>query len=172
MPKLTPETMEARRRAILLAARRCFARKGFHATTISELCSEAGVSAGGLYTHFADKHAIAAAIGEQATQGGAGADLMEKFSHLLSAEGGVDARLDLHLWAGSISDPVLHQMVIGAFDQLRQDLVRVSGAAPGSPRVAMLEALALGLEVQRALGRTSPDGLPALLHTLLHAESL
>lgn len=46
MPKLKPATMAARRDEILRAAEACFARQGFHQTTISDVIAEAGLSAG------------------------------------------------------------------------------------------------------------------------------
>ncbi|MBI4723934.1 MAG: TetR/AcrR family transcriptional regulator [Rhodomicrobium sp.] len=60
MPKLAPETQHARREHILDAAERCFTEKGFHPATMADICREAGVSPGALYTYFASKdHLIA-----------------------------------------------------------------------------------------------------------------
>ena len=44
MPKLKPDTQRARREHILDAALTCFARGGFHATTMQAICHEADVS--------------------------------------------------------------------------------------------------------------------------------
>lgn len=65
MPKLKPETLEARREHILDAAERCFARAGFHRCTMADICSQAGVSAGALYIHFESKEALIAGIVER-----------------------------------------------------------------------------------------------------------
>ena len=65
MPKLTPATQAARRSHILDAAERCFARSGFHRTTMQDICREAGVSAGALYVYFASKEALIAGIAER-----------------------------------------------------------------------------------------------------------
>lgn len=65
MPKLKPDTQRARREHILDAAERCFARAGFHATTMQDICKEAGVSAGALYIYFAAKEALIAGICER-----------------------------------------------------------------------------------------------------------
>ena len=65
MPKLTPATQAARREHILDAAEHCFARAGFHRTTMQDICKEADVSAGALYVYFASKEALIAGIAER-----------------------------------------------------------------------------------------------------------
>lgn len=65
MPKLKPETQQARRNHILDAAEKCFAQNGFHATTMQMLCSEAGISPGALYVYFDSKEALIAGICER-----------------------------------------------------------------------------------------------------------
>jgi AcrR family transcriptional regulator len=54
-----------RRAEILDAAERCFARSGFHQTSIQEICAEAGMSPGNLYRYFRSKEAIIAGIAER-----------------------------------------------------------------------------------------------------------
>lgn len=58
MPKLKPDTQRARREHILDAAEHCFARAGFHATTMQDICKAAEVSPGALYVYFASKEAL------------------------------------------------------------------------------------------------------------------
>lgn len=65
MPKLTPATQAARRTHILDAAELCFARNGFHRTSMQDICKEAGVSAGALYVYFASKEELIAGIAER-----------------------------------------------------------------------------------------------------------
>lgn len=65
MPKLRPETLTARREHILDAAERCFARSGFHQCTMAEICAEARISAGALYSHFPSKEALIAGSAER-----------------------------------------------------------------------------------------------------------
>lgn len=50
-----PRARAERRGQILEAAHRCFARKGFHATTTAEISAEAEISAAGLYQYFSSK---------------------------------------------------------------------------------------------------------------------
>ncbi|ARP99381.1 hypothetical protein CAK95_10015 [Pseudorhodoplanes sinuspersici] len=54
-----------RRSEILDAARRCFARTGFHQTSMQQICAEAGMSPGNLYRYFPSKEAIIAGITER-----------------------------------------------------------------------------------------------------------
>lgn len=58
MPKLAPKTQHARREHILDAAERCFIGKGFHHATMDDICREAHVSSGALYTYFVSKEAL------------------------------------------------------------------------------------------------------------------
>lgn len=65
MPRLTPDTQRARREHIVDAAEKCFARAGFHRTTMQDICREADVSAGALYLYFDSKEALIAGIAER-----------------------------------------------------------------------------------------------------------
>ena len=49
---------DSRRRGVLEAAARCFARRGFHGTSMKEICEEAAMSPGALYRYFAAKDDI------------------------------------------------------------------------------------------------------------------
>lgn len=60
----SPEREEARKRAILAAAARVFARDGLRGASISAICKEAGISAGQLYYYFAGKEALIEAMAE------------------------------------------------------------------------------------------------------------
>ncbi|MSS70234.1 MAG: TetR/AcrR family transcriptional regulator [Candidatus Latescibacteria bacterium] len=48
-------TEEARRAQILEAAKRCFARQGYHETKVDDIVREAGLSKGALYWYFKSK---------------------------------------------------------------------------------------------------------------------
>lgn len=49
---------EATRERILQAAQECFARYGYDATGVAEICRRAGVTKGGFYHHFPSKQAV------------------------------------------------------------------------------------------------------------------
>lgn len=65
MPRVTDERREQRRQQILDAARRCFARDGFHQTSMTDLLDEAGLSAGAFYRYFQSKDEVIVLIAQQ-----------------------------------------------------------------------------------------------------------
>lgn len=80
MPKLKPDIQRARREHILDAAERCFARAGFHRTTMQDICKEAEVSPGALYVYFDSKEALIAGLCERDR-----AEFAESFAQLGAA---------------------------------------------------------------------------------------
>ncbi len=62
MPRVTDSYLESRRRQIMDAAVACFAREGFHRTTMQDIVAETGLSAGAIYRYFPAKEDIVAAI--------------------------------------------------------------------------------------------------------------
>jgi AcrR family transcriptional regulator len=58
MPRVTQEHLDTRRKQILRAATVCFARKGFHATSMPDIFAEVGLSSGAVYRYFPGKQAI------------------------------------------------------------------------------------------------------------------
>jgi AcrR family transcriptional regulator len=65
MPRVRPEHKAERRAQILDAARRCFARAGFHRTTLQDVFAEAGLSAGCVYNYFRSKEELIRAIADE-----------------------------------------------------------------------------------------------------------
>lgn len=57
-----PDLTQRRRGQIMAAALACFHRKGFHQTSMQEICAEADMSAGAIYRYFPSKTDIIAAI--------------------------------------------------------------------------------------------------------------
>lgn len=80
MPKLKPDTQRARREHILDAAERCFARSGFHATTMQDICKEAAVSPGAVYVYFTSKESLIAGLCERNR-----AEFQSRFADLATA---------------------------------------------------------------------------------------
>jgi AcrR family transcriptional regulator len=68
VPKVSEHHLEARREEILGAAIACFARNGFHQTTMSDIAREAGISPGAIYRYFASKEDVILASAEARRQ--------------------------------------------------------------------------------------------------------
>lgn len=80
MPRLKSDTQRARRSHILDAAEQCFARSGFHRTTMQDICKIARVSPGALYLYFDSKEALIEGISERNRS-----EFAERFQMLASA---------------------------------------------------------------------------------------
>src|SRR5689334_18950733 len=81
MPRVSPEHLGARRRQILAAARACFVRDGFHATSMQDILRAADLSAGAIYRYFPSKDAIVATIAKEAI-----AQVADAFAAMLRTE--------------------------------------------------------------------------------------
>jgi AcrR family transcriptional regulator len=62
MARVSQEHLDARRRQILDGAASCFARNGFHATSMQDVLKETDLSAGAVYRYFRGKDELIAAI--------------------------------------------------------------------------------------------------------------
>ena len=69
MPKIAEQTRAARRDQIVAAALACFARTGYHATTMADVAAQAGVSKGTPYLYFDSKQALFLALHEESDCG-------------------------------------------------------------------------------------------------------
>jgi len=67
MPRVSDEHLERRRQQIVDAAQRCFARKGFHQTSMQDVFAESELSAGAVYRYFKSKDELVAALAASAT---------------------------------------------------------------------------------------------------------
>ena len=65
MPKIAEAARAARREQIIAAALACFARAGYHATTMADVAAQAGVSKGTPYLYFESKEALFIALHEE-----------------------------------------------------------------------------------------------------------
>jgi TetR/AcrR family transcriptional regulator len=61
-PASPPDRTEERRRQIMDAALACFARKGYHNTTMDDIVAESGLSKGTLYWYFKSKDELFASL--------------------------------------------------------------------------------------------------------------
>lgn len=142
MARVTAAHVEARRNQILDAAWSCFARRGYHQTTMQDIATDAGISAGAIYRYYASKEAVLAAITERNTQ-----RYMELLADIQNeAEGPMDvldsvgqtmlatfddpmyetnARLDIELRPETIRNDALRERSRQQLDFWRQSLVHL-----------------------------------------------
>jgi len=64
--RVTAETKEATRKAILHSARRLFAERGFETTTTRDIAQAAEIASGTLFNYFMTKEAIVASMADEA----------------------------------------------------------------------------------------------------------
>ena len=65
MPQVPLDPSLDRRTQILEAAIICFAKRGFHQTSMHDVSAEAGISVGLIYRYFANKEAVIAAMAQR-----------------------------------------------------------------------------------------------------------
>lgn len=97
---------EARQRQILTAAASCFARKGFHQTTMDDICREVQLSPGSVYRYYRSKEAIIAAFVEDDSRDLS--DLLQHVSQQPDLWQGLDWLIDQLLAA--ISSPLYAEL--------------------------------------------------------------
>jgi AcrR family transcriptional regulator len=126
MPRLTEARRVARRTEIVAAARRCFARDGFHQTSMANIAAEAGLSVGAAYRHFAGKEDLVLEISGQAFQALFGAEQpteqpTDKSGDQPARESGRESG-----WSGAISPA---GFAVAAAERFSRDAVRrIDGA--------------------------------------------
>jgi TetR/AcrR family transcriptional regulator, repressor for uid operon len=137
MPKVTEAHLEARRQQIMDAAATCFAHKGFHRTTMHDICQMAELSPGAVYRYFSSKDEIIEAMEEQGRQHSAAiieAVTTEREGTLDVLEGLVDVffskledtrecAVHIELWAEAMSNPRIREMIVGIDDSIRNAFV-------------------------------------------------
>ena len=101
MPKIAERVRAARREQIIAAGLACFARSGYHATTMADVAAQAGVSKGTPYLYFASKEALFLALHEE-WDCGAGQRVDAAIAALPEADRGSPRRV-LHAIAAAIA---------------------------------------------------------------------
>jgi AcrR family transcriptional regulator len=139
-PRETQATRSARTRGALLdAARRLFAEKGFAATGREEIAAQAGVTRGALYHHFSSKTELAAAVVEQLE-----GELVERV--VGAALGGTGVRDQLHrgcrAYMDACADPTMARILADAPAVLGLEACRALDAVACAPLLAEVFARA------------------------------
>jgi len=133
MPKVSDEHRAARRRQVLDAAAACFAREGFHRTSMHDIVRAARLSPGAVYRYFASKDDIIEAIAAErharerdlirlAHTGSVGADMLRKLARdflgaLAMPEERTRRRVGVQIWAEALRDPRVLRLVRRGVDE-------------------------------------------------------
>lgn len=150
MPKISSERRLDRRREIADAARRCFVERGFDATSVSDIVTEAGLSAGAIYLHYENKQDLVRQVVSDLLQERTDeiAELTRRrpaphpvdvLSELVSARGSASvAPLRVHAWSVFLREPELtaifaHHSAVrqGLLSEYARAWLVQSGVAPG-----------------------------------------
>lgn len=178
MPKISDARRAERRDQILDAALSCFAERGFQATSMADIISASGLSAGAIYLYFAGKGEIARAVAERVASGIVGGALRAGRSGPPPSPGTmirmVGERLDqedvpsglpVQIWGEAATDPEFRRIPAEVFEMLGREygvlLERWFAAETGRSGVEarglveqwmpVLLALTQGYILQRAL---------------------
>jgi AcrR family transcriptional regulator len=136
VPKVSQSYLDDRRSQILEAATACFAREGFHRSTMQDIVRECGLSPGAIYNYFSSKEQIIEAIANQ-RQSKEGSLIREaqKLSDLTGALRQIRdsfftqledpkerrrRRVGIQLWAEAQRNPKIHEIVCRGLDGPRE----------------------------------------------------
>jgi AcrR family transcriptional regulator len=192
MPRVSDDYLAQRRRQILDAARACFMRNGFHATSMQDVIAEAELSVGAVYRYFKSKNEIVAAIAEETIGAANGAlaevaelglplaEAMERAVNVIHTQTGPDGliRVALPVWAEALRDPVLAEFVSATYEKLRGNFVRIAQSAQRNGELdadadpeavaSVLFAMMPGYALQRVLmGKPTPESYVSGIRALL-----
>jgi AcrR family transcriptional regulator len=198
MPKVTEAHSAARRQEIIDAAYRCFARKGFHQTTMHEIYTEANLSPGAIYHYFDSKDAIIRASFEFDLQRGLALfeaavvrddplqalhELIDFFYRGLESAAVLAApRVNVQGWGEALVNPPLQDAILQVFDRnldaLRQIIFKAQARGEINPALdpgavaRMLLSLYYGLELQLALyGKVDVEQYATAVKALLFSSA-
>lgn len=192
MPKVTEAHRAERREQILLAAARCFARDGFHATSMDTVIAEAGLSAGAVYGYYRGKDELIEAAAGRAVEllgdvlpvvaaAPSPAALVEQLLGLVTEVAdrlGFDpTRIAVLAWGESVRNPRVREPVARAYTAIRAHMAeavrhwqrdgRMAADADPEEVAKVLFGLLPGFIVQRQLiGDVHPDRYAAALRAL------
>jgi TetR/AcrR family transcriptional regulator, transcriptional repressor of aconitase len=194
MPRVSQDHLDNRRQQILDAATRCFARNGFHATSMQDVLAEANLSAGALYRYFRGKDEIIGAIALNAMNTVAGAfgsvaesDPLPPLPDLLAEVFATVERMDdengtgrmvIQVWGEALRSPDLAEQITSRIRDVAKELIvvveryqergTISADVPAEYVARTIIALLPGFIVQRALlGDVTADMLRQGLRGLL-----
>jgi AcrR family transcriptional regulator len=161
VPKVSDAHLAARRRQILDAAAACFARDGFHRTSMQDIVRESGISAGLVYRYFEGKDDVIAAIvtewhdQRQVMESGTFDERAAAYLGYLRAIGRPEQaarmRLGVQIWAEAVRSPRIRELARRNVDDPRRATATVLAGLPGVDPDALarvLIAISQGLQLQ------------------------
>ena len=179
MPKVSSRYLEERKSDIIDAAEACFLRRGFHRSTMQDICRESGLSPGAVYRYFKSKDDIIAACIGRSTERQAALIQQARDSYSQAVEAleaigeqlfgelekeGMErfAAMELEVWGEALRNPELratHRRQFRLLAKALAELFRLAveqegvGAPVTRPRGLAHLALAVfhGLQLYRAL---------------------
>jgi AcrR family transcriptional regulator len=170
VPKVSDAHLAARRRQILDAAAACFARDGFHRTSMQDIVRESGISAGLVYRYFAGKDDVIAAIvtewheQRQVFSSGTVDERAAAYLDYLRAVGSPAAepalRLGVQIWAEAVRNPRIRDLSRRNVDDPRAAVAAALAGVPLAPGVSpdafarVLIAVYQGLALQTTWDET------------------
>jgi AcrR family transcriptional regulator len=170
------------RERLLDAARRVFARRGYHRALLEEVAEEAGFSTGAVYSNFAGKEdlflslleefieaqtaELAAAVAGGATVAARAEEGARMFTALLGREPELFL-LFMEFWAQAVREPELRERFAARYEHIRTALASLieQGARelgvelplPAHELAIAIDALADGFALQKL---ADPDAIP------------
>jgi AcrR family transcriptional regulator len=172
---------EVTRAAILAAALKLFSQRGYDATGVAEICTEAGISKGAFYHHFPTKQTLFLALLNDWLEGldeqiqsilfvapnmAEGLMRMAAMAGQFASQAGGNLPMFLEFWTQASRDPAVWQATIAPYQRYQRVFAGLvqTGIDEGSLRVTdptvaarMLVAMAVGLLLQASLDPQGAD---------------
>lgn len=177
MPKVSEEHRAARRAEIIDAAVRVVMRKGYARSSMADIISESGLSAGAIYGYFPGKQEIVRAVAEQvlgrrvaevdtltADHVPAPSEVLETIIRGIASE--PFNAVVVQLWAEAASDPSLRQSIQQVFQKVHATLAGAIVAwGEANPHLLPAEPEAWAPRVSMVLASLGPGFM--LFNTLI-----
>lgn len=161
MPRITSQRRSANRDQIIAAARRCFARQGFHGTSMPDIAAEAGLSTGAPYRYFTGKQELIVEVArlafaaifdpvmrrieetETVTIGDLVATAVQSYPPAVSADSTPDRMADEELlrcgvaaWAELLQNADLHDHAVSGLSRIMDAITQALRHAHDTGRLA------------------------------------
>src|SRR3954468_22597977 len=142
VPPSLKENNQDRRAQILDAAISCFAKRGFHLTSMHDISAEAGVSVGLIYRYFENKEAVIAAmadrhkkqIQELLQQAAQAPSLLESLEILFTAHCCEEPKLQsafvVDLYAEAARNPKIAELALDVVDTAMSGVTELIARSP------------------------------------------